>query len=337
MRNETRKLFEQYTAQIASANGVNDVTKTFTVSPSVAQRLETRIQESSSFLQAINMVMVPEQSGQALGLGVGSTIAGRTNTATTDREPSNVLALDGYDYTCVHTDLDTAITWAQLDAWAKFPDFLTRYRNAVTIRQALDRIMIGWNGTSAAVSTDRSENPLLQDVNIGWIKKVRTNRVTQIMSNDGKEGSSAIAVGSVGAEYVNLDALVFDLVSSMIDPWYREDPNLRVIVGRQLLADHYFPLINKEQVPTEMQAAQIVVSQKRIGGLPAVQVPFFPANALCVTTLDNLSIYTQEGSRRRNIVENPKRSRVEDYQSVNDAYVVEDYGRIAIAENIVLA
>jgi hypothetical protein len=78
----------------------------------------------------------------------------------------------------------------------------------------------------------------------------------------------------------------------------------------------------------------VIQSQKRIGGLPAAAVPFFPANAVMITSYDNLSIYFQDGARRRTIDDNAKRDRVENYESSNDAYVVEDLGRAAVAENI---
>ena len=77
-------------------------------------------------------------------------------------------------------------------------------------------------------------------------------------------------------------------------------------------------------------------SAKKIGGKKAVAVPFFPANALLITSLDNLSIYAQEGTRRRQIKDEPALDQIEDYQSVNEAYVVEDYGRSALVENIVM-
>ena len=83
MRNETRAALAAYTAGIAKANGVTSVENSFTVSPSVAQTLERKIQESSAFLSAINMMMVPEQTGQALKIAVGSPVSSRTNTATT--------------------------------------------------------------------------------------------------------------------------------------------------------------------------------------------------------------------------------------------------------------
>ncbi|NPN84145.1 capsid protein, partial [Escherichia coli] len=73
---------------------------------------------------------------------------------------------------------------------------------------------------------------------------------------------------------------------NLIEPWYQEDPDLVVIVGRQLLADKYFPIVNKEQDNSEMLAADVIISQKRIGNLPAVRVPYFPADAMLITKLE---------------------------------------------------
>ncbi|MBQ5240353.1 P2 family phage major capsid protein, partial [Klebsiella pneumoniae] len=50
--------------------------------------------------------------------------------------------------------------------------------------------------------------------------------------------------------------------------------------------------------------------------------------------LDNLSIYWQEDTRRRSVIDNPKRDRIENFESVNEAYVVEDYRCAALVENI---
>jgi len=59
-----------------------------------------------------------------------------------------------------------------------------------------------------------------------------------------------------------------------------------------------------------------------------------PADALIVTSLDNLSLYWQIGGRRRYIEEQPAKNRVANFESSNDDYVVEDYGRGAVVENI---
>jgi hypothetical protein len=68
-----------------------------------------------------------------------------------------------------------------------------------------------------------------------------------------------------------------------------------------------------------------------------VRVPFFPARALLITSLDNLAIYEQEETRRRQLKEESEYNRVANYESANVAYVVEDYGKAALVENIVLA
>lgn len=330
MRNTTRTLFNGYLGQVATLNGVETATAKFTVEPTIQQTLETRMQESSQFLTMINVVPVTEKSGEKLGLGVNGTIAGTTDTTQSDRQAIDPTDLDALGYDCTQTNFDTALRYAKIDMWAKFPDFQARIRDAILKQQALDRIMIGFNGTSRAATSNRANNPLLQDVNIGWLKKIRQHAPQRHMA-EVVEGSGKIVIGT---DYANLDALVFDMVNNMIDPWHQDDTELVVICGRKLLADKYFPIINKDNVPTETMAADMIISQKRIGGLGAVRVPHFPANALLVTRLDNLSLYWQEGGRRRSVIDNPKRDQIENYESSNDSYVVEDYGCTAFAENI---
>lgn len=334
MRNETRVVFNQYLADVANLNGVASVAQKFTATPAVQQTLETRIQESSGFLSSINNMGVAEQSGEKLGLSVGSPIAGTTNTANTARTPIDPTTLDADGYVCTQTNFDTALPYAKLDAWAKFADFQTRVRDAIVKRMALDIIMIGFNGTSRAATSNRANNPLLQDVNIGWLEKMRLNAAARVMDEGATAGK--VIIGDAG-DFNNLDALVMDMVNNLIDPWHREDTGLVAILGRDLLADKYFPLVNKTQPNSEVSAADMIISQKRVGGIQAVTAPFVPAGTIMVTRLDNLSRYYQEGSRRRTVVDNASRDRIENFESSNDAYVIEDYGMAAVAENIELA
>lgn len=336
MRNETRKVFNQYLERQAELNTIetaNDVK--FSVEPSVQQTLENRMQESSAFLGRINMIGVDEQSGEKLGLGINSTIASTTDTSGAgERNAFDPSALDKTGYNCTQTNFDTAIRYAKLDAWAKFKDFQTRIRNQIIQRQALDRIMIGFNGTSRAATSNRTTNQLLQDVNIGWLQKIREHAPARWLK-EVVDASGKVAIGATG-DYKNIDALVYDMVNNMIEPWYQDDTELVVICGRKLLSDKYFPLVNANHAPTETLAADMIISQKRIGGHQAVRVPHFPANSLLITRLDNLSLYFQNGARRRHIKDNPKKDQIENYESSNDAYVVEDYGCVAFAENIEL-
>lgn len=333
MKSATRVKFNAYTGQLAQLNGVPSALEKFTVAPSIQQKLEQRIQESSEFLKKINIVPVDELEGEKIGLGVGSTIAGRTNTATTDRVPRDVSALNSEKYKCVKTDFDTSIPYAKIDLWAKFPDFEQKLRDSILGQQALDRIMIGFNGTSVAPTTNRATYPLLQDVNKGWIQQVRENAPARLMS-EVIEDSDEIRVGPHG-DYENLDAVVLDALQ-LLDPWFRERTDLVVLIGRTLMHDKMLPLVNRQQSAQDVLATDIIVSQRRVGGLPAAEVPFIPAATLVITTFDNLSIYYQEGGRRRTVIDNPKRDQIENYESSNDAYVVEQYGLIAVVENIEL-
>ncbi|WP_237673704.1 phage major capsid protein, P2 family [Vreelandella profundi] len=326
MRNDTRQVFNAFKSQLAKLNGVENSSEQFNVAPSIQQTLETRIQESSAFLSQINIIGVDEIKGEKIGLGVSGPIASRTNVDQRDRETRDVSELNSHSYECFETDFDTHIKWARLDAWSRFKDFQSRLRNAIIRRQALDRIMVGFNGTHAAPETDRIANPMLEDVNKGWLQQYRDNAAARVLSG--------VTVGP-GGDYANLDALVFDAVSEMIDPWYREDTALVAIMGRKMLADKYFPLIQQNaETPTEAQALDLIISQKRVGGLQAVRAPFVPDGAVLITSLENLSLYWQIGSRRRHVIDNPRRTRIENFESTNEAYVIEDYGLGCLVENI---
>lgn len=333
MRTETRTQFNQFTRRVAELNKVEAATLSFSVEPTVQQTMEQRMQESSAFLSSINMPGVIDLKGEKIGVGVNGTIAGRTDTSgDAERVPADVTALDSYGFECVQTNYDTAIPYARLDAWARQKNFQTVLRDAIIKRQALDRIMIGFNGTSIAKTTNRAANPLLQDVNKGWLQKYREHAAKRVMAKGRTDG--VVKVGGADKDYANLDALVMDVVSNLIDPWHQQDPSLVVVLGRNLIHDKYFPIIDKDNAPTEQLAADLVLGTKRIGGLQPVIVPFMPADALIVTSLDNLSLYWQIGGRRRYIEEQPAKNRVANFESSNDDYVVEDYGRGAVVENI---
>lgn len=336
MRNNTRTLFNGYLAQIALLSGVALATEKFTVTPSVQQKLETAIQEASGLLKRVNVIPVEEQTGEALLLGVNGPIASRTNTAGGNRRtPTDRSALTKDSYACKQTNFDCAFPYALVDAWAKYPDFQVRLSNAIAERQSLDRLMIGFNGTSAAAATNIATSPLLQDVNIGWLQKIRTGAADRVIDEGNTAGKVIIgpAVGTTD-DYKTLDGLVYDGVQ-LLDPWHRQRPDLVVMVSRNLLHGKLLSAVEKGSASNqEENAADQIVTKARLGGLPIVDAPFFPDGTVLITTLNNLSIYFQEGARRRHIKDEPEYDRVADYQSSNDAYVIEDLGLVALVENI---
>ncbi|MEG2553641.1 MAG: phage major capsid protein, P2 family [Hafnia sp.] len=342
MRNTTQDLFDKYIQRQAELNGISaaHVTKGYSIDPSVEQTLEDKIQQSSEMLKLINMYGVNDQTGEKIGLGVSGPVSSTNNSTTDRRQPTNLAALDSNKYTCNKVNADTFTPYTQLDAWAKFPDFQQRLSNQIIKRIALDRIMIGFNGTSYAEKSDRAANPLLQDCGIGWLQQYRTNAPQRVMKNitvtSRDDTNQVIAKG----DYGNYDSVVFDGVNSLMDEWYKDSPDLVVITGRNLTVNRSFPIINAVSTNnpnSEALAGQLIASRKTIGNLPSFIAPFFPDGSMFITSWENLSIYWQEGGHRRRIVEEPEYNRVSTYSSSNDAYVIEDYGYGCLIEGITAA
>jgi len=327
---------KQYAAlqeAIAETYGIERASKTFSVEPSIAQELNDSITAKADFLERINVVPVSEIKGEKVFIGVNGPVTGRTNTKTTDREAKDASALENTTYELSDTQSDVGLPYAKIDAWAKFPDFQDRYSGAVQKRIAQDRIVIGFHGTHAATQTDLAANPKLQDVNKGWLQQLRDQAPQQVL----KEGAAAgkVTLGA-GGDYANLDALVHD-TKQMVDEILREDGDLVAIIGSDLLAADKAKLYTKQgDTPTEKERIENLQVIATYGGLPSFSVPNFPVNAVLVTSWDNLSIYFQDSSWRKQAVDNPKRSRVEDYNSRNEGYVIEQLEKIALTENVEL-
>lgn len=326
-------LFTQLQGDIAETYGVPDATRMFAVEPTVAQELNDKITERVDFLGRINVVPVTEIKGQKVFIGVSGPITGRTDVKTKDRDAKDMSDLSGLGYELFHTESDVGLPFAKIDSWAKFPDFADRYSAAVQKQIALDRIMIGWHGVSVATQTDPVAHPMLEDVNKGWLQQAREQIPQQVLTQGLVAGKITLGVGG---DYANLDALVHD-TKQMIDVVFRDAGDLIAIIGGDLLAADKGKLYaNQAGTPTEkerIEGAQVIATY---GGLPTFTVPFFPANAVVVTSWDNLSIYFQDSSWRRHVIENPKRSRVEDYNGRNEGYVIEQLEKFAAAENVEL-
>ncbi len=321
MDKHTLEQFKLFIAGLAAGYGVgvDEVANSFTVNPSVEQKLTDKIVEKSTFLPKINVLTVKEIKGENLLGSVTGPISSRTDTSQADKErkPRNVSKLESLDYECVKTDRDVAIRYQLLDAWAKFPDFFERILSWVYARIALDREIIGWHGTSAAATTSLESNPLLQDVNKGWIQYVQ-DRLPENILHEGS-ASGVITVGS-GGDFENLDYAVHSLTEGI--PSFKRQ-NLVALIGAGLISNESGALFkNHGQKPTEK--VLLGLSKDKFGGLPWDTPSGFPEYGLAVTSYDNLSLYIQEGSQRRQVIDNPKKDQIEDYQSCNEAFVVED-------------
>ncbi len=96
-------------------------------------------------------------------------------------------------------------------------------------------LRVGWNGVKAADTTDPEKNPLGEDVNKGWHQLAREwNEGSQIIK---AEAGKKIHFDPDGkGDYRTLDEMASDLINTTIDPLFRQDPRLVVLVGTDLVA-----------------------------------------------------------------------------------------------------
>jgi P2 family phage major capsid protein len=346
IQTSTRLLFNGFVGQLARINNLDPnyaamtgELKRFAVTPVIEQRLQAKLQITSDFMSRINVVPVIAQVGDRVGVGVSRPLASRTNTAAGHRRnPTPVDSSDAIDqYFCKKTDYDYAWKYAMLDAWAHRPEFQQLVRDAVLVQKASDIITIGFNGVKAEVETDIETYPLLQDVNWGWLYKMRHYAPSRVMSHGTRDNLKVYVSDTGTADYANLDALVFDAIHNLLHERFRGATDLVVIVGSDLVQDKYFKIVSDAgDKATEMVARDVILSSRQLGGKPTVQVPFFPPNALMVTSLKNLSYYWQVGTARRAVKDEPEYDQIANYESINDAFMVEEYGKAALVENIQL-
>lgn len=328
------KKMELLYAMTARAYGVPSV-HSFTATPSLAQTLNLKIVEDGDpFLKLINIIPVAEVSAEKLGISLTGRVTSRTDTSgSAERVPKHLSQVDNEPYTLSKTDSDVALKYQKIDVWAKFPDFKDLYRKAVTMAIGNDRLTIGWYGTSIAADTNMGTNPLLQDVNQGWIYKIRTwNSGSQYVI--GTEGAP-IELGSV--DFPNMDTLVHH-ARQLLPVYHRNRSDLVALISNDLMSsqeESYYA--GNGATPTEKMLLNNGLITKAYGGLPSITPPFFPDGTILITPLKNLSIYWQDTSWRRQMIDNPKKDQFEDFNTRNEGYVVEDYEMTGLLENVTIS
>lgn len=243
-------------------------------------------------------------------------------------------------YMCEQTNFDTAVRYAKLDAWAHHKNFNTLLSKATREQIDANKITIGWYGETVAANTDANANPNGEDVNKGWYQAMRDHNSERLIS-EVVDGSNAIRIGEGGdgsagkekGDFINLDLAVLETKNLLHDAC-ENDGNLVAIIGSDLLAydkaKFYEAHGNTPSEKGKIQEMQVIGTY---GGLPAVKVPGFPSTGIMVTSYDNLSIYIQEGSVRRSTgKKNDEKDQIENFESMNMAYVLEEKGKAAAME-----
>jgi len=270
-------------AELSSGRG-------FSISDPSENLLRVSMLESGWMMNNITLADVNESQGNAVSIGDNSLHTGRSVSGRFGKN----IALNGTPYTLEETDSCAAISYDQMSLMInsgsgeqgefnqKMSDFFGR---AFT----LDMLRVGFNGRMAAIPTNPAAYPKGEDVNLGWHSIAREfNEGSQVITDE-------LVLGD-GGDFAHLDALTNYLINKSIPEAFREDPRLVVLVGAELAAAERMRLFNGADRPADRAASQLLTSS--VAGRFAFVPPFMPGRRLAVTTLDNLHIYTQRGSRR---------------------------------------
>ena len=299
------KCLNHYNTLLAKAVGVpeNALAKQFSVSEPMEMVLRSAILESTSFLGLITCLDVDQIKGQVVQVGIGKLFTGRKKNGRFNGK----IGVDGNTYELTETDSCASLDWATLCVWANAGnegEFIKLVGEFINQAFALDMLRVGWNGIDATDDTDPVANPLGEDVNKGWHQIAREwNSGSQIIKAPAGEKLYFDPDGK--GDYKTLDEMASDLINTTIDPLFRQDPRLVVLVGTDLVAAAQAKLYSEATKPSEQIAAQKLAES--IAGRKAYIPPFFPGKRMVVTTLDNLHLYTQRGTRNRKAEDNQDR------------------------------
>ena len=302
----------------------------FSIDAPKETKLKKAIMESNDFLKKINILDVQQIKGQAVTVGSDKLSTGRNK----ERFKGTTPDISGYEFELSVTDTVIHITWARLAEWANSggqKEFEKKLMEYVTEQVGADMLRVGWNGTHAEKVTDPDTYPNGEDVNEGWHARIKRLAPGQIVGASFDNDESEIyfdpdgtrdAAGNPLYDYKTLDAMASDLINNVMHPAFRDAADLVVLVGRNLIAAAQYRLYTEADKPSEHNAAQKL--DKSISGRPAYVVPYFPGNRMVVTSLKNLSIYTQKGTKRRKTKDNDDLGRVESFLWRFEGYVVEE-------------
>ncbi|HBC3859680.1 phage major capsid protein, P2 family [Vibrio parahaemolyticus] len=317
-------LAEFISGTIKAANAEADE-KMFAITPVMETKLREALKHSHAFLGMIHTGLVDQIQGQVVDVGDDGLSTGRAAGRF-----SVEVGQDGNTYQLVKTDSGAHIPWELMTQWVNSGNkgqWMNLMKGAITKRFALDMLRIGFNGTSVAAITDPDANPLGQDVNKGWLKIVKEKASAQVLP-----AAKLDPTGATPDAYKNLDSLVQDLINTTIAEQYRQDDDLVVVIGSNLVAAEQHRLLESANTPTEHKAAQSLA--KTIAGKKAYTPPFFPSDAVWVTSLKNLQILTQSGTQWRKQENNTDRMRFESNHIRMEGYAVGRLSKFAAIESV---
>lgn len=333
---ELNKAIQSYCASLAKGYKTESTEQFFSVTPPKETKLRQSIVMGSEFLQKINVFDVDQTEGEAVTVGTDKMSTGRA-AANDGRFKGSTPGLSGNQYKLQETDTVIHMTWAMQAAWinagsqGQFNKMVNTYTNQ---QIAADIVKVGWNGLGAARPTDPETYPLGQDVNEGWQAHVARLAPDQIVTEDadGNEiyfdpDGTTDTDGKALYTYKTLDSMANDLINNVLAENFINAPDLVVLVGRELVSAAQYKLYNEADKPSEHNDAQQLA--KSIAGRPAYVPAYFPGKRMVVTSYKNLSVYNQNGTKRRKAKDNDDKARFESTYWRMEDFMVEQLEKYA--------
>ena len=175
--------------------------------------------------------------------------------------------------------------------------------------------MIGFHGQRRALDSNPETNPLGEDVAKGWH--------AQLKEKDQFINAATLA----GQTHAQLIKKALEKLPARL----RESGELVAICGRHVLSNAQ---INLDAKQLNSPNGVLLTAQNLIGGLRAINAPFFPANCILITTLSNLAIYFKQNSARLFFKQEPRLNNVQIYFSVMLDYLLENHRHAVLIEGI---
>lgn len=352
MSNKTiEQRFAEVQCRLAMAYfGVEDpslVQKPFALNPQMAGKvpagfeqskeitLNRDMQDNSGFLQLVNVMPRKQQKGGSLMVVNQGRVTKTNDTAAGQERRLNEAKnskLNEYEMVKAHSDF--RLHDDDIDSMSEFDGWSDMYRAAFLEAMGNDRIIIGWHGESHAATSNSTTSPLLQDVNIGWLKLLKTRDSTQVLTGGAEAGVIKIGSKAQGGDYANLDHLVQDLYQGI--PLHKRSPGMTALIAESLMGGAegiYYQ--NQGGTPTEKTRIQEKAVTGMYGGLEAMPAPFMPQTSVVITgtkrngqRYSNLSIYWQKDSWRRSVEYKASLESSIDWNARREAYHIEDLSAI---------
>lgn len=318
---------KQYASQLATKyqgqpSKQSDVVLSITLNEKALQNLMKDFKARSDLLNSINWITVKDAAGRKFLGALKGTTTGR-------KQEGRNRSIMKYDETYKTCEIDSGvqISWRLIDelevTQENFEELFTRLTENQFI---LDMLKIGWHGESQAVNTQAED---LSDVTKGWLAQLKEQNPANIIT--GGKSAGKIALFTEKADYKNLDELATAL-RNKLPAEYQERNDLVFLVGAEL-ASKANANIQGAYLYSENNGMNNLYLSNYFGGMPSIIPPQFPKKCAVVTTLKNLSIYTQKTSCHRSIYNEENTGDYINAYYRQECYVVENLNLMAAIEH----